>query len=62
MTLYDKIKKLCEAKGISISECEKRAGIGNGVIAGWKASDPQLSKIYAVAKVLEVPITNFLEG
>lgn len=60
--LYDKIKALCEKKGISIYECEKRAGIANGVIGSWRNSKPMLDTIAAVAKVLEVPVDYFLEG
>lgn len=60
--IYDKVKALCEEQGISIRECEIRAGLGNGVIAGWKESFPRLDKIQAVAKVLGVPLSAITEG
>ena len=59
--IYKKVKALCEEQGISIRECEIRAGLGNGVIAGWKESIPRLDKIQAVAKVLGVPLSELAE-
>lgn len=59
--IYDKVKSLCEKQGISIRECELRAGLGNGVIAGWKESSPRLDKIQSVANVLGVPLTEITE-
>ena len=54
--IYDRVKKLCTEKNISIFECEKRAGLGNGVISGWKESSPRIDTLKAVAKVLDVPL------
>lgn len=59
--IYDKVKSLCEKQGISIRECEIRAGLGNGVIAGWKESFPRLDKIQSVANVLGVPLSVIAE-
>lgn len=59
--IYKNVKALCEEQGISIRECEIRAGLGNGVIAGWKESVPRLDKIQAVAKVLGVPLSELAE-
>lgn len=61
MTIYEKIKALCDSKGISIRECEKRAGIGNGTIAGWHTSSPVIAKLQAVANVLDVSISKLVE-
>ena len=61
MTIYEKIKSLCDSKGISIRECEKRAGIGNGTIAGWQTSSPVIAKLQAVANVLDVSIGKLVE-
>lgn len=58
--IYDRIKKLCEAQGITIMECEKRAGLGNGVISGWKTSSPRLDKIKAVAAVLNTTVNDLI--
>lgn len=61
MGIYDKIKALCDEKGISIYECERRAGIANGVIGSWRKSEPMFETISKVAKVLEVPLEHFLK-
>ena len=58
--IYATIKELCTERGISIAECEKRAGIGNGVIAGWKSSSPMVKNLKAVADVLNVPVQDLL--
>lgn len=59
--IYDKVKELCEKKKISISELEKSAGLGNGVIGGWRASSPRIDSLQAVAKVLGVKVGKLLE-
>lgn len=60
--IYEKVKELADKKKLSIYALEKAAGLKNGAISKWRESDPQLSSIAAVAKVLEVPITYFLEA
>ena len=62
--LYKKVKALCGERGISIRECEKRAGLGNATIAGWQKEDiePQFRTVNAVAKVLGVPLEELMES
>ena len=48
--IFNNIKKLCEKRGISISQLEKEAGLGNGTISGWKESMPRIDSLQAVAK------------
>ena len=62
--LYKKVKALCDKQGISIRECENRAGLGNATIAGWKREDikPEYRTVSAVAKVLEVPLDVLMEN
>ncbi len=62
---YEKVKALCDEQEITIQECEKRAGLANGTIGGWLnfgPSEPKITSLQAVAKVLNVPITDLLEG
>ena len=59
--IYERIKVLCEKKGISICSLEKQAGLGNGVIRGWKKSSPTVSNLQEVAKVLKVKVSKLLE-
>lgn len=50
--VYENIKKLCSEKGISIAAVEKEAGIGNGVIGGWREGSPRVDSLMKVANVL----------
>lgn len=59
--IYDKISKLAKEKNMSIREIERMAGLGNGVIAGWKNSSPQVDSLQRVAMVLKVNINELLE-
>lgn len=59
--IYDKIKKICEEKGISVSSVEKQANLSNGIISKWNRVSPTVENIQAVAKVLNVPIEQLLE-
>lgn len=60
MTIFDKVKKLCSDKGISIHALEKETKIGNGTISRWKESSPTLDKIKKIADYFEKPIEYFL--
>lgn len=59
--VYDKIKKISEEKGLSISALEKKAGLGNGTVAGWKDNSPTLGKLQAVADALNVKISDIID-
>lgn len=59
--IYDNIKALCDKKKINISTLEKKAGLGNGTIGGWKTASPTLSSLQAVAKVLNVKVSTLLK-
>lgn len=60
--MYNKVKKLCDSKGISIAELEKTLEIGNGTIGKWKNTNitPSLTSIQKIARYFNVPITDFI--
>ena len=59
--VYENVKALCEKRNLSICALEKKAGIGNGTIAGWRdGSEPTLKSLRAVAKVLDVKIAKLV--
>lgn len=58
--IYDNIKKICEAKGLTIREVEKRAGLGNAVIRAWNECSPSIRNLQAVSNVLEVEIKDLI--
>ena len=58
MYIYDKIKKICEEKGMSITYVEKKAELGNGLISKWNDSVPSVANLKKVANILEVRISS----
>lgn len=59
--IYDRIKQICEEKGISITQLEKKAGLTNGSISKWNNHVPQADRLQAVAKVLKVKMEKLLQ-
>ena len=49
--VYQKIFKYCKENNLSISAFEKKCGIGNGTISGWKyGSSPSLKTLEKIEK------------
>lgn len=59
MNLYDKIRKLCAQRKISISRLEKETGLTKNSISKWGKSLPSADKLFKVAKYFNVT-TDFL--
>ena len=59
--VYDRIKEICEKKGMSIASVEKAAGLGKGAISKWNSSSPTIKSISAVASVLGVTVNRLLK-
>ena len=58
----DKIREKANSKGMSLTQLEEAAGIGNGVIGKWKeVSMPNMRTLTKIATVLEVPLDFFTE-
>lgn len=58
--IFDKIKEICNEKGISIASLERSAGLSNGTISKWNDSSPTVENLQAVAKVLKVKISKLI--
>ena len=58
--IYDRIKDLCKAKGVSVNYVEKTAGLSNGIISKWNSCSPTVENVQAVAKVLECTVDELL--
>lgn len=58
--IYDRIKDLCKAKGVSINYVEKTAGLSNGIISKWNSCSPTVENVQLVAKVLECTVDELL--
>ncbi len=59
--VYENVKKICDEKGISISQLEKDAGLSVGSIVKWKNCIPKADSLQAVAKVLKVKMEKLLQ-
>lgn len=60
MLIYDKIKAMCEEKGISVRQLEASAGLKNGTISKWNNSSPTIKSLKAVADVLKVKVDKLI--
>lgn len=57
--IYEKVKAMCDEKGIAISTLEKAVGLGNGTIAGWRTCDPRAGGLKRVADFFGVSLDDF---
>lgn len=55
------IKRLCNARGKTISSLEKECNLGSGTIGKWDKNSPSVVKVAAVAKALGVPVSSLIE-
>lgn len=58
--IYENIRKLCQAAGISISRLERETGLGNGTVCRWRQCDPTVSKLKVVADYFGITIDDLL--
>ena len=60
MYIYDKIKKICKEKGLSVTYVERKAELGNGSISKWNDSVPNVANLKKVANILEVTVDELI--
>ena len=60
MELYTKIQELCQERGMSISQLERKADIGQTTIRYWNKRNPQLKNIQKIANALDVPLEELI--
>ncbi len=60
MNLKEKVKMLCEERGISVYKMEKALGIANGSVKHWDTSMPSGDKILALSRYFNVNPEYFL--
>lgn len=59
--ICEKIKELCDKRGITFYRLEKDLGFTNSSIYKWEKSMPGADKLKKVADYFGVPIEYFLE-
>lgn len=47
---YDRINKLCDEEGISITKLERKLDFGNSTIKKWENAEPQIGKLKKTAE------------
>lgn len=60
MTLFDRVKKVSDDRGLSLQTVAEKAGMGKNSIYKWKVQSPQMDKIISVAKILDVTVDYLL--
>lgn len=60
--MLDKIKALCDERGITIRQLEIQADIGNGTIGKWSDDHaPSLNTLVKISNFFGIPVTDLLE-
>lgn len=59
--LYENIKAIGKAKGLSINKIETDLHLGKAVLSKWDKHRPSIDKVAKVAKYLEVPIEDLIK-
>ena len=60
--IYERIKQLCDKKGISISELERRIGVSRGSICKIDKHEPSSTTLNKIAIELDTDSTYLLSG
>lgn len=59
--LIDNVKALCEKRGITVAELERKTGTGNGVIGRWDESSPRVATLQKVAEYFGVTLDELVK-
>lgn len=62
MTIKDRVKKLCEEKGVSVSKMERECGFANGYVSKLDKSTPNVSKLQIIADYFGVSLDFLTTG
>ena len=60
--IFEKVKQLCDEKGVTIYRLEKDMEFSENSIVKWRTSIPSADKLFKVANYFDKPIEYFLES
>jgi len=60
MDLYERIRELCDERGVSFRKVERETGIGHGSINRWHDQMPKADSLQKVADYLDVSVPYLL--
>lgn len=60
---YSKVIEYCNKNNISVSAFEKKCGLTNGTVNGWKTkgSNPSFTTLQKIEKATKIPIQKWLK-
>lgn len=61
--VYENVMRYCDENDLSIVAFEKKCGLANATVAGWKKNnyDPSLSTLRKIASATGIPIEKWIE-
>lgn len=62
MSLLERVQQLLKAKGVSIKQAERDAGLANATIRRWDQQKPSLDSLLKMADYLQVSIDYLVRG
>lgn len=60
IAVYDNVKSIAKASGISINAIEKQAGLSVGGVCKWNVVSPTASSLLKVANILGCSVNDLL--
>ncbi len=60
MNLVERIRNLCNSKGITFAELERTLGFSNGQIRRWEKTKPGIDKVQKIADHFDVSVDYLL--
>ena len=57
MSLVNRLRELCVAKGVSFNQFEKESGVGRGTAAKWDTNSPSIDKVSKAAEYFNVSVS-----
>lgn len=62
MITYEKIKELCEKKGVTISQCERDCGFSKGSLSKIEKNKPNAKRLQTLADYFGVSMEYIMTG
>lgn len=61
--VYEKVMEYCKENNLSVLAFEKKCGLANATVAGWKKNgyDPALATLQKIASATGIPIEKWVE-
>ena len=62
MISYDEIKKLCEKKGVTVTQCERDCGFSKGSLCKIEKSKPNAKRLMALSEYFGISMDALVNG